>query len=175
VFSTAFDEYALKAFEVNAIDYILKPVSEERVQVALNRVGKVMGNRGKGDKRMQREAIAQEAARRGGAQIPIWRGDRILLCKPSEVEYIVAEDKKLSIATSKGESYTCKETLNYWENRLKQDGFFRIHKGYLVNTEKIAEIIPWFNNTYMLKMKGTHHEIPVSRGFIKEFREIFGL
>lgn len=175
VFSTAFDEYALKAFEVNAIDYILKPVNEERVRVALNRIGKAMNGRQKEDRHMQREAIAQEAVKRGGAQIAVWKGDRILLCSPSEVEYIVAEGGQLSIVASKGESYTCKETLNYWENRLKQAGFFRTHKGYLVNVEKIKEIIPWFNNTYMLKMKGTSHEIPVSRGFVKEFRVLFDL
>jgi len=175
VFCTAYEEFALSAFELNAVDYILKPFSEERINTALKKLKKNKEMNDVSLRNMRNDAITKEADRKGEVKIPVWKGDRIYLCNLSDVDYMCTEERQTSIYTCNGKIYYCRDTLNYWEDRLKSTSFFRSHKSYLVNTDKIDEIIPWFNNTYMVKMKGSGNEIPVSRSAVKNFRKIFGL
>ncbi|WP_058485006.1 LytR/AlgR family response regulator transcription factor [Defluviitalea phaphyphila] len=167
VFVTAFDEYAISAFEINAVDYILKPLCEERLDSTINRI---------------RDNIKQDAIKINSIQevvrqlkkplirIPVWKKDRIILLDPKEILYCTVEGGETYVVTEK-EKYFISDTLSHLEEEL--EGFFRCHRSFLINTEYIDEIIPWFNNTYAVKMKNRDEEIPVSRRHSKVLKEMF--
>jgi len=175
VFATAFDEYAVKAFELNAIDYILKPYSFNRIEMAVNRIKKLLLSEDVSQQKKKREAIQFEATKKELIKIPVWKDERIFLCPPADISFLSAEEGYVKVCTCGGESYKSKETLSYFDEKLEQGKFFRCHKSYIVNIEKIKEVIPWFNNTYLLSMNGCTDKIPVSRKYIKSFRSLFDL
>ncbi|HEY9058975.1 MAG TPA: LytTR family DNA-binding domain-containing protein [Pseudobacteroides sp.] len=175
VFVTAFDEYAIKAFEVNAIDYVLKPYSDQRIEMAINRINKLMHENDPVKYKKKHHAIQFEAMQNEIIKIPVWKDERIFLCDPFEISYLSSEDGNVKISISNGETYKSKDTLAYFESRLDSKRFFRCHKSFIINTAKIKEIIPWFNNTYLLKMEGLNEQVPVSRYYIKSFKKLFDL
>lgn len=169
VFVTAFDEYAIRAFEINAIDYVLKPLCEERLDSTINRI---------------RENIKQESIKMDSIQevvrqlkkplirIPVWKNDRIVLLRPKDILYCTVEGGETYVVTDK-EKYFISDTLSHLEEEL--EGFFRCHRSFLINTEYIDEIIPWFNNTYAIKLKKSNENIPASRRQSKVLKEMFHL
>lgn len=175
VFVTAFDEYAIKAFELNAIDYVLKPFSEQRIEMAVNRINKLLHESDTSKFKKKHQAIQIEAMKKEIVKIPVWKDERIFLCDPFEISYLSSEDGNVKICTCNGEAYKSKDTLTYFESRLNTQRFFRCHKSFIINTEKIKEIIPWFNNTYLLNMEGLKDQVPVSRNYIKSFKNLFDL
>ncbi len=175
IFATAYDEYAIKAFELNAIDYILKPFSQQRVELAVNRINKLLSEQNTEKYIKEQQAIKLEAIKKEIIKIPLWKNDRIFLCDPLDICYISSEEGGVKISTISGDSYISKDTLSHFENILDNKRFFRCHKSFIVNTLKIIEVIPWFNNTYILKMEGSKEEIPVGRNYIKMFKGMFNL
>lgn len=175
VFATAYDEYAIKAFELNAIDYILKPFSQQRLELAVNRVNKQLSEQNTEKFAKEKQAIELEAMKKEIIKIPLWKNDRIFLCNPMDICYISSEEGGVKVTTSNGEWFKSKDTLSHFENMLDTKKFFRCHKSFVVNTVKINEVIPWFNNTYVIKMEGANEEIPVSRNYIKRFKSLFDL
>jgi two-component system LytT family response regulator/two-component system response regulator LytT len=180
VFVTAYDQHAIEAFDVNAVDYILKPVESERLETALERVRK----------RMQPE---RAAARPSGAdldrllqmltdrnvhreQLAVKVGDRFLLIHADEVVHASVEDDVITVVTNSLSGTSNYRTLDELQARLDPGVFWRVHRSHLVNINKIREIVPWFSRNYILKMKdakGT--EIPVSRSQTKRLREYLRL
>lgn len=175
VFVTAFDEYAVKAFELNAIDYVLKPYSSQRIEMAVNRIKKLLLSKDMSQQKESHKAIQLEAIKKELVKIPVWKNERIFLCDPVEISFLSSEEGNVKVCTCDGESYLSKETLSYFDERLNQQKFFRCHKSFIINVEKINEVIPWFNNTYLLHMKGLSDKVPVSRKYIKSFRSLFDL
>ncbi|MHB8064736.1 MAG: LytR/AlgR family response regulator transcription factor [Ruminiclostridium sp.] len=174
VFVTAFDEYAIRAFELNAIDYILKPFSKQRIEIMVNRINKMLSDQD--NKYIEKQhSIQLEASRKEVIKIPLWRDDRIFLCDPLDICFISSEEGYVKISTINGVSYKSKDTLSYFEDRLDSRKFFRCHKSFIVNISKINEVIPWFNHTYVLKMEGLKDQVPVSRNHIKRFKSLFDL
>lgn len=163
IFSTGFSEFAVDAFELSAFDYLLKPYTEERVLLSIYRLLKTRYSRKNGVK------IADK--------IPFWVQERLVLFAPEKEIYFVQSDqkKRVLISTAKG-TFETTLTLKELEDKLKPYNFLRTHKGYIVNMNKISEIIPWFNNTYILKLSVSNEfEIPVSRHFLPEFKRNLGL
>jgi LytTr DNA-binding domain./Response regulator receiver domain. len=152
VFVTAYDEYAVKAFEVEATDYILKPFSEERLDTALSRIRE----------RLQVHDVGK---------ISVQQNKRFHLIDIDDIYYIYAEGRDVIIKTGGGE-YRTSATLKEFEQRFGRQ-LLRTHKAYLVNVDRIKEIIPWFNGTYMLHLKDIPDEIPVSRSYVKDMKERF--
>ena len=171
VFATAFDHYALQAFEHQAIDYVLKPFEEDRIQKAIDRICDRVGDREEPEKR-----FAQiEAFRRDGfrvKRISVWVNDRIVLMPLEKIAYFVAEEGTVFLVEGK-HHYELHATMAQLEARFHGDGFFRCHRSYLVNLSRVEEMIPWFNNTYVLKISGQAEEIPVSRSRVKALKEYY--
>lgn len=174
VFVTAFDEYAIKAFEVNAVDYILKPFHEERIDLTIKRIKNISKQHNKENNQKVIQEILEIQETKPINKLPVWKNNRILLLNPEDIIYCTMEDGKTVIVTE-DERYITDGKLIYLEEILKQDGFFRCHRSFLVNLNTINEVIPWFNNTYIIKMKGIDDEIPISRRHMKEFKKLLNI
>ncbi len=167
IFVTAYDEYALKAFEVNAVDYLLKPVSEDRFEKTIQRLMESSSNE---DVDKNAEArLAVQSIKRQLKVMSLYRDGVLKPIRYSEIAYIVFEDRTTHFITVKGD-YTCKKNLSEIEEIL-QGNFFRCHRAYIVNLDYVDTIEPWFNNTYMVTLKGFGTQIPISRNNTSKFKE----
>lgn len=175
VFVTAFNEYAVEAFEVNALDYIMKPVSEKRINTALEKVSNKLVLQEKYSENIYNKIISVEKSlKKNLDKIIIWKDDEIFLLKPSEIYYFTKENGDIIVVT-KDQKLKTKDTLENWENKLFEYNFFRSHRSYLVNLDKVKKMSPWFNNTYILLLENMPDEIPLSRTRLKEFKIILGI
>jgi two-component system, LytTR family, response regulator len=156
VFISAYREYAVEAFEVAAFDYILKPYSESRITDTLQRLEK------------------SAAIKCSNGKITLWKNDKLFVLNSNDICYCEANEHEVFIFT-KDEQYKVSSSISCLYKKLPQDKFFRSHRSYIVNMDKITEIIPWFNNTYMLKLQGINNEIPVSRQNISIFKQLIGI
>jgi two-component system LytT family response regulator/two-component system response regulator LytT len=174
VFVTAYDHYAVKAFEVNAVDYLLKPVDPERLQEAVERAGRAREEGGGG------EALEKLLAQwRGGSEAsddpPVRRltlrvEGTLRVVDPPEVLYASVEDGVVVAATPSFKGAMGCESLEE-ALRLLGPRFRRVHRKFVVNLEAVDEVIPWFSGTYRVRLH-TGKEIPVSRGHAKELRKV---
>jgi two-component system LytT family response regulator/two-component system response regulator LytT len=177
VFVTAYDQYAIDAFEVNAVDYLLKPVEPERLATAVERVRKRLAAekpRKETDLEPLLQMLADRQARR--EQLAIKIEDRFLLVQADEVVHASVEDDQIRVVTNSLSGTSNYRTLDELQTRLDPSVFWRVHRSHLVNINKIKEIVPWFSRNYILKMKdakGT--EIPVSRSQTRRLREYLKL
>lgn len=175
IFVTAYDEFAIKAFEVNATDYILKPYSPERIEKA---VKKIKGRERTTELDEKLEKLLMRFAheeKKGPDKLAVEENEKIILLNPAEILYAESEGKKVFIQTT-DKRYKVNYTLQELEQKLGRYGFFRSHRGYLVNTEKVIEIHPWFNGAYqMLISTNPPTKIPVSRLLVKDMKNILGL
>lgn len=166
VFATAYDEYALQAFELNALDYVLKPFDEARIQKTLEKI-KQLQNRG--EKELSTHHYRKNDR---NEKIPLLVEDRIILLNYDEILYIESYEKKCLVRTF-AQEYKVNDTLVEMEKKLHETPFLRVHRSYLVNLDHITEIDPWFNSTYNLIMKD-NSKVPVSRTYVKELKKILG-
>ena len=181
VFVTAFDQYAIDAFEVNAVDYLLNPVEAARLLTAVDRVRKRRlahraGADGKNGPDLDRlvQMLADRQGRR--EQLAIKVEERFLLVQADEVVHASVEDDQIRVVTNSLSGTSNYRTLDELQTRLDPAVFWRVHRSHLVNINKIKEIVPWFSRNYILKMKdakGT--EIPVSRSQTRRLREYLKL
>ena len=170
VFVTAYDDYAIQAFEVNAVDYLLKPVESCRLEQALTRLREAVQPKGPVEKVIKDHYLAGRAKR-----LPLWKDDRIHLISPEDIVYLETHEGETDIYTAKGHFITS-ESMGHYEEILAGYGFYRCHRSYMIRLEAISEIIPWFNNTYQVKVIGYGDaDIPVSRRNVKEFKELLQL
>ncbi len=203
VFATAFDQYAVKAFEVNAVDYVLKPFDEKRVAKTLEKVrsrvtaapdapapdeaptrgalaGLVAGAEAKLDALLrmvgEREpvALAQPMTRTG--KVVVRAGSRLLLVDGKDICFASIEEGRISVVTRTLEGDSNCRTIEELADQLDSDKFWRAHRSHLVNIEHIREVVPWFKSSYQLRMDDRKNtEIPVSRTQTKRLRELFNL
>lgn len=169
IFATAYDAYAVKAFELNALDYILKPFEPNRVKMALERIrnGPVL-NEAQGINNIK--SLANGKIRK----ISLWNGDRVVLIDINEIVFVTTFERRCRVCVLEGH-YLSNQPLSYFETKFSEAGFWRVNRSYLVNLEHILEILPWFNHSYLLKMRGYEkEEIVISRNKIKDFRLLFG-
>jgi two-component system, LytTR family, response regulator len=184
VFVTAFDQHAIEAFEVNAVDYLLKPVEAGRLEQALQRARKrVETDRQVPDAAAnpsndQIERIVKMMAARQVRrdQVAIKVGDRLMLVQAEEIIFASLTDESINIVTGQVTGTSNYRTLDDLQARLDPDVFWRVHRSHLVNINKIKEIVPWFSRNFILRMKDTKgSEIPVSRSQTKRLREYLKL
>ncbi|HEX3048837.1 MAG TPA: LytTR family DNA-binding domain-containing protein [Bacillota bacterium] len=174
VFATAFDEYAVKAFEMNAVDYVLKPFVRERLAITLDRIMERRKEVSKRAGNVLNSFIQEQKRKQTVKKVPVWKDDHILLLNPYEILYFTIKDGSVTVVTSQG-SYHSRDSLNLWEDRMKEQRFFRTHKSFLVNLDKVKQAVPFFNYTYLLKLEGNGEEIPVSRSYLKDFKQVMML
>ncbi|HWR16992.1 MAG TPA: LytTR family DNA-binding domain-containing protein [Terriglobales bacterium] len=179
VFATAFDQYAVKAFEVNAVDYLLKPFDKKRVGEALQRVRKKSETGTQtGDKidALVKMLEDKQQSKAHPQKVLIKSAGRLFLVDQREICYTSIEDGIISVVTSSLEGQSNCRTLEELLASLDPNLFWRAHRSYLVNINRIREVVPWFKSSYMLRMDDKKQtEIPVSRAQTKRLRELFRL
>jgi len=182
VFVTAYDQHAIEAFEVNAVDYLLKPVDPTRLDTAVQRARRrIAAERQPGSvdpaaplATDQLEKILQLVSERQGRRerLAIKVGDRLLLVHAEEIIHASLVDDAITIVTGQYSGTSNYRTLDELQARLDSSVFWRVHRSHLVNINKIKEIVPWFSRNYILRMKDEKAtEIPVSRTQTKRLRE----
>lgn len=175
VFVTAFDHRAVEAFEVNAVDYVLKPVEPQRLEQAVQRVrrrhsGQPLGNQ------LEKlvKLMAGQKDRRN--QVAVKMADRIILVQAEDIIYASLAEDSISIVTGQVSGTSNYRTLDELQARLDPEVFWRVHRSHLVNINKIKEIVPWFSRNYILRMNDAKAtEIPVSRTQTRRLREYLKL
>jgi len=186
IFVTAFDQHAIEAFEVNAVDYLLKPVDPARLEVAVQRArrrtdfSRAAGeqNGGGGVSNAQLEKIVQLVSERQSRRerLAIKVGERFLLVQAEEIIYASLADDSITVVTPQHSGTSNYRTLDELQARLDPTVFWRVHRSHLVNINKIKEIVPWFSRNYILRMKDAKAtEIPVSRTQTRRLREYLKL
>jgi len=181
IFITAFDEYAVQAFDVNAVDYLLKPVEPGRLKKAIDKVIKITQESSFSDPPAGPEPQEQETRSAASQQgqikidrIPAEKQGKTVLVAESDVYYAFTEQDYIYIKTFSDKLFT-RFTLKELEARLNPSIFFRTHRCYLVNLHKVKEIVPFFNGTYNLVVEDKENsEVPVSRAQAKKLRKILG-
>src|ERR1022692_4041368 len=182
VFATAFDQYAVKAFEVNAVDYILKPFDKKRVALSIEKARtKLEAGAGPEEKfeTLVRMLESQKLPTAKTAKILIKAAGRLFLTDPKDICYATIDDGVITVATSghagmEGQS-NCRTLEELFEN-LDPNLFWRAHRSFLVNINHIREVVPWFKSSYQLRMDDKKQtEIPVSRAQTRRLRELFNL
>ena len=178
VFATAFDQYAVKAFEVNAVDYLLKPFDKKRVAQSVQKARSQVAGSSSTDK-IDTLVRMLESQRPQAAKILLKAAGRLFLVNQKDISFASIEDGIITVVTSgpsgmEGQS-NCR-TLEELLDSLDPNLFWRAHRSYLVNINRIKEVVPWFKSSYQLRMDDKKQtEIPVSRAQTKRLRELFGL
>jgi len=182
VFVTAFDQHAIEAFEVNAVDYLLKPVESGRLEQALQRARRRVEAERHGPSNSptndQLEQIVKMMANRQARreQVAIRVGEKFMLVQAEEIIFASLADESINIVTGQVTGTSNFRTLDDLQARLDPDVFWRVHRSHLVNINKIKEIVPWFSRNLILRMKDTKAtEIPVSRSQTKRLRDYLKL
>jgi DNA-binding LytR/AlgR family response regulator len=176
VFATAYESYAVEAFEKEVIDYILKPFSFERINNAVNKVKKRLEN--KITQKSKFEEFENAVSKIPGfSKIPLESENRIILASPDEIFFFESLGKDIKAFLYDDVFLLPKDsTMEKLEKRLYIKGFFRTHRSFIVNMDKISEFYPMFAGKYELVMKNRDKTtIPVSRKRIKDFKKIAGL
>ncbi|WP_251552098.1 LytR/AlgR family response regulator transcription factor [Neobacillus muris] len=179
VFTTAYKEHAAQAFELEAFDYILKPYDEKRIASVLVRLESAykrdhLPAADLPDKNQKQPVPEGEAQPKPTNRINLKKNDKIIVTDIHDIYYAEAREKVTLVYTQK-EEYTMPMSISEFHALLPDDLFYRCHRSYTVNLTKIREIVPWFNQTYMLRLKDLSAEIPVSRSKVKGFRQIMQL
>lgn len=173
IFTTAFDEYAIKAFESNAIDYLLKPFSKERFDLAIEKYKSKAGNASTAEKNIQ--SLLETASKQPDDQnrIVVKNGSDIRIVPVQDIQYIEAYDDYVKIFT-KDTYYLKKKTMNYYEQVLDGSKFFRTHRSYIINLQELTKIEPLEKNTYIAMLKNGR-KIPLSRTGYTRLKEMLGV
>ncbi|MFA5907147.1 MAG: LytTR family DNA-binding domain-containing protein [Vicinamibacterales bacterium] len=176
IFVTAFDQRAIEAFEVNAVDYLLKPVDARRLETA---VGRARSRKAQSEPlagqldRLVRMMAGQKDRR---DQVAVKVLDRFVLVQADDIIHASLVEDSISIVTSQVSGTSNDRTLDELHARLDPELFWRVHRSHLVNINKVKEIVPWFSRNYILRMKDAKAtEIPVSRSQTRRLRDYLKL
>jgi len=181
VFATAYDHYALQAFEVSAVDYVLKPFDKTRVAKAIERAKKMVDAHTSPVQRLESlvSQLGAEAPRRRSTQpvkLLVKSQSRMMLIDADDMIYASIQDGAITIYSRETEGESNYRTVDELAEMLDPAVFWRPHRSYLININHIKEVVPWFKSSYMLKMDDKRaSEIPVSRAQTKRLRELLKL
>ena len=171
IFSTAYEQFAVEAFRLEAMDYLLKPVERERLEETISRARRVVADR-------ITEPVTPAAGRANPAftKLLLRSGTRNLIVDPQELIYATIDSGVITLVTAQAEGQSSFRTLEELVGSLDPDLFWRAHRSFVVNINRIREVVPWFKSTYQLKMDDKKaSEIPVSRMQSRRLREMLNL
>jgi two-component system response regulator LytT len=179
VFATAFDQYAVQAFDVNAVDYVLKPFDKARIAKAIQRARREIEAETSPTERLE-QLVSQLGASKQPSPQPIKlllkAQQRLLLIDGEDLVFASIADGSISVSSREAEGSSNYHTLEELTDALDSESFWRPHRSYLVNIHHIKEVVPWFKSSYLLKMNDKKQtQIPVSRAQTKRLRELFKL
>jgi DNA-binding LytR/AlgR family response regulator len=182
VFATAFNQYAVRAFEVNAVDYLLKPFDRKRV---MQTIEKALARRSapaesasdaKLDALLRLVEEQAHAPKSQSGKVIVRAQSRLLLVDQGEICFASIENGTISVVTKAVEGHSNCRTLEELMDQLDPETFWRVHRSFVVNIQHIREVVPWFKSSYQLRMDDPQKtEIPVSRAQTKRLRELFNL
>lgn len=176
VFATAYDQYAVKAFEVNAVDYLLKPFDKNRVASSIKKVKERVGSSAGPSERLENLIRSLEQKPQQRAKVLIKAAGRLFLVDQKDICFASIEDGVITVVTAQMDGQSNCRTLEELLDSLDPNLFWRAHRSYLVNINRIREVVPWFKSSYQLRMDDKKQsEIPVSRAQTKRLRELFRL
>jgi two-component system response regulator LytT len=189
VFATAYNQYAVKAFEVNAVDYLLKPFDRKRVLQTIEKAqGRLAASAASEPAALGHETGAKldallklveeqaQPAKQHIGKVVVRAQNRLLLVAQREICFATIEGGTISVVTPTVEGHSNCRTLEELQEQLDPEDFWRAHRSYLVNIQHIREVVPWFKSSYQLRMDDPKKtEIPVSRAQTKRLRELFNL
>jgi DNA-binding LytR/AlgR family response regulator len=175
IFVTAYDQYAIRAFEVNAVDYLLKPVTPVRLHKSLERIREAATGDSEFDAAALQQLVSRlnRLSRKHVSRLAAHKGNHIVLVNISDILYARVEDKLVFIYAKSGR-LLINRSLSELEELLSPEGFFRINRSTIINLECLVEIIPWFSGTCKLKLS-TQEEMTVSRERVRHLKENVGL
>ena len=170
IFTTAFDEFAIKAFESNAVDYLLKPFSKDRFDKAVQKYLQQ-----KKASPQKTEAILESAAQSPVQQnrVVVKDGSKIKIIPVNQIQYLEAADDYVKIFTAEG-SFLKKKTMSYFEQSLQSFQFARTHRSYIVNTQLITRIDPYEKDSHILLLS-TGAKLPVSKAGYSKLKDVLGI
>ena len=172
IFVTAYDEYAIRAFEVNALDYLLKPFSRERLEKAIRRAQEALTEERDLAGRLGPLLESLAAQRRYLARLAVRDRDRIRVLDVGEVDWIGIEGEQVMVHAG-DRAYPIRRTLAELEPRLDPAHFFRAHRSAIVNLDRVKEVIPWFKGSHKLRLT-SGAEVDLSRARARALRKILG-
>ncbi|HTH53737.1 MAG TPA: response regulator [Edaphobacter sp.] len=188
VFATAYNQYAVRAFEVNAVDYLLKPFDRKRVlqtiEKAQSRMSQERGEAVSADTDSKLDALLKlvgeqaqaPAMRPGTGKVVVRTQNRLLLVDQKEICFATIDEGTITVVTQSIEGHSNCRTIEELQDQMDPDAFWRAHRSYLVNIQHIREVVPWFKSSYQLRMDDPKKtEIPVSRAQTKRLKELFNL
>lgn len=179
VFATAYDHYAVQAFDVNAVDYVLKPFDKARISKAIQRARKEIEAQTSPTERLEQLVSQLGSSKQSSTQpvkVLVKSQQRLLLVDAEDVIWASIDGGMITVMAKEVEGVSNYHTLEEMSAALDSEVFWRPHRSFLVNIHHIKEVVPWFKASYMLKMSDKKQtEIPVSRGQIKRMRELFKL
>jgi two-component system, LytTR family, response regulator LytT len=179
VFATAFDHYAVQAFDVNAVDYVLKPFDKARIAKAIARARREIESQVSPTDRLE-QLVSQlgnaKTSSSSPSKIMVKSQQRMLLVDAEDLVFAAIQDGLITVMSKEVEGSSNYRTLEELHAALDSDSFWRPHRSYLVNIHHIKEVVPWFKSSFMIKMNDKKQsEIPVSRQQTKRLRELFKL
>jgi len=160
IFVSAFDEYAIRAFEINAIDYLLKPISIERLENAISRI------------EIKSPKTVKETNYKYDDRILVSQSTGMKFIQINSIIYISSTGDYTKIYT-KDRSHLVSKSMNEWEQRLPESYFFRIHRSFIVNIEYVEKTEKYINYSSLIYLKGIDEPLKISRGYMKKFKERF--
>ena len=176
VFATAFDQYAVKAFEVNAVDYLLKPFDKKRVTLSVQRARKNLHSDAAPAERLESIMKLLEGQKPQNTKVLLKSAGRLILVDQKDICFASIEDGVITVVAASLDGQSNCRTLEELLASLDPSLFWRAHRSFLVNINRIKEVVPWFKSSYQLRMDDKKQtEIPVSRAQTKRLRELFGL
>jgi two-component system, LytTR family, response regulator len=172
IFTTAYDEFALKAFEENSVDYLVKPIHPERLEKAINKLHQL-------DSFLALQQLAQQLSNNTQQKalntISVSIGNKIVLIKIENIILFKAEDKYITVFDTEGNKHIITQSLNYLEGQLP-DNFIRVHRTYIINKDKITEIRKTFSSRYLFVMQGVADEaIQTGTSYTTAVKKVFSL
>ena len=177
VFVTAYDHYAVQAFEVNAIDYLLKPIARARLEKAVAKVRRELESSEPAAQKLDRLVqLVEERPLPQKTKLLVKSGGRLVLVNSDDVIFASIEDGVITIVTRELEGQSNFRSVEELQGNLDPNTFWRAHRSFLVNINRIKEVVPWFKSSYQLKMDDRKQtEVPVSRAQTRRLRELLNL
>jgi two-component system response regulator LytT len=172
IFVTAYDQYAIEAFRLEAMDYLLKPLDKGRLAETIDRARRMVFER----KSSETPAAPKDAPSPQRTKLLVRANNRSFIVDANDVIYATIDNGLITLVATNLEGHSTYRTIEDLQANLDHDLFWRVHRSYLVNINRIKEVVPWFKSSYQLRMDDKKHtEIPVSRVQTRRLRELFKL
>jgi two-component system, LytTR family, response regulator LytT len=178
IFATAYDHYAVQAFDVNAVDYLLKPIAKNRLEKAITKVRRELDRAAPISAKLDRlvQLVEARPTPTQKAKLLVKSAGRNVPVNPDDVIYASIQDGVITVVTREIEGESNFRTIEELQANLDPETFWRAHRSFLVNINRIREVVPWFKSSYQLKMDDRKQtEVPVSRAQTRKLRELFNL